>query len=98
MHHFDLKKVKVTASHSEIEPWRLVRLHQTVGYLYALTEFRRCYLLFLRLAQLHDHKGELTVTWTARPTPLEYSLVNEAWQSAAGDGGGSLEHQVVGWV
>ena len=94
----NLREFKVTASNSELESWRLVRLNQTVGYLYALTEFRGCDLLFLKLAQLHDHKGELTVSWHARPTRREYFLVNYAWQSAVGDGGGSLEHQVVGWV
>jgi hypothetical protein len=94
--YYDLRRIDVTASNSYLEAWRLVRLNQTVGYLYALTEFLGSDLLFLKLAKLHDHKGELCVTWNAHPTRREASLVDHAWRSAAGDGpDADLEHEVV---
>jgi len=29
---------------------------------------------------LHDHKGELTVTWFRRPSPHDRSVVAQAWE------------------
>jgi len=65
--------ISVSAYSAEVEPWRITRLHQTLGYLGAKG------LGDTRIAAVHDHKGILTVTWLSTPHEREREAVKDAW-------------------
>lgn len=73
----------LSANRGDEEPGRIVRLAQVVGYICAKkASLLRC------IAKLHDHKGCLTVTWSATlpPTDEAIELLLCAWESDIGDG------------
>ena len=84
------KHPSLTAYNEETEGHRIIRLAQVIGYLYAKNRY-----LPQRLSNLHDHKGNLSVSWNMTPTPTEIRLVHEAWASEIGDGNSdSIDHFV----
>ena len=45
-----------------------------------------------KLAQLHDHKGTLSVFWHVEPSEAEKEYLARAWNSKIGDGSRQVEH------
>jgi hypothetical protein len=85
-------KIALTAHRSESEPHRIHRLQRVVGYVCALGEDQRNYGVLSKVKELHDHKGDLLVTWKVPPSEEEKGYFLKAWESTIGDGGGPIEH------
>lgn len=83
----DGETLPLLTHHNETETSRVDRLLCVVGYLCA-------HGLHTRIRQLHDHKGDLTVTWWSEPTTWEEAIVVAAWASDVGDGYGNVTHEV----
>lgn len=90
------EEIEVTAYNSESEPSRLTRINRVIGFVCALAEIKDCVSIFWKVSRLHDHKGNLTVTWKIVPTALECRLWQIAWQSPVGDGPcGNIDHDLI---
>ncbi|HWL70405.1 MAG TPA: hypothetical protein VNS22_18780 [Geminicoccus sp.] len=65
---------EVSAYREDSEPHRLVRLHRLSGLLALALP-----AAMPKIKDLHDHKGELTVTWVRLPTDQEQSVIDHIW-------------------
>lgn len=86
----------MTATNSDTEPDRVERVNRVYGYAVALADAdgnREC---ITKLARLHDHKGNLAVTWRAAPTSREKTFLLRAWQSQVGDQTENVSHDLNG--
>jgi hypothetical protein len=88
-------EISVSAYYSEAEPHRLIRIERVIGYLCALAEHYGNDKLLSKIANLHDHKGTLTVTWRSAPSEGEKEFVSKAWCSRIGDGADNVEHELT---
>ena len=69
-----LQTIEITANREDEEPWRIERLNDVAKYVYkSLGE--------LEFSGLHDHKGNLTVTWKKHPTNTEKEHFETAWEA-----------------
>lgn len=85
----------LSATNSATETDRVERVNRVYGYAVALADAdgnREC---ITKLAQLHDHKGNLVVTWRTAPTAREKSFLTRAWQSQVGDQTENVSHEIV---
>lgn len=71
--------IGLTAEREDSEPHRLDRLHMVLGYVEAMGQMLGIDLLPAVLA-LHDHKGELSVTWRREPDRAERRAFDAAWE------------------
>jgi hypothetical protein len=85
---------KITATNSGIEDDRLERLNRVYGYAVGLADGAKNTEFLGKLSQLHDHKGNLIVSWFAEPTEEEKGFFVKAWQSKIGDESANVEHQL----
>lgn len=67
-------RIKLSANREQDEPWRIKRLENVeVFYSKAISE--------INIAELHDHKGTLTVYWYKEPTEIEKKTIQLAWEN-----------------
>jgi hypothetical protein len=85
---------KITATRSNSEPDRIERLNRVYGYAIGLADHAGNTECITKLAQVHDHKGNLIVVWTETPTEAEKEYFVKAWKSLIGDGTTNVEHEV----
>ena len=78
--------IELTTSNPE-ETGRYARLHNVIGYL-TKCESVMGRKIIERIAELHDHKGELTVSWRADFDRVDAVTIDQAWASPIGDGCG----------
>lgn len=86
----DLPILSSTNSSTEFD--RIERLGRVYGYAVALADTAGNTEFINKLAQLHDHKGVLTVYWHTDPTDEEKQYFVRAWKSQVGDGTDRVEH------
>jgi hypothetical protein len=80
----------ITATHSLTEPDRLERLNRVYGYMIGVADQTNNKELIMKLGQLHDDKGTLTVFWNDPLTDEEKKICVRAWQSLVGDGSANV--------
>lgn len=85
----------ITATHSLTEPDRIERLNRVYGYAVGLADHDGNSSFIGKLAQLHDHKGTLTVFWYEPLTEKEKAYCVSAWQSKIGDGSTHVEFSII---
>ena len=84
----------ISATNSDTEPDRVERVNRVYGYAIALADVdgnREC---ITKLVRLHDHKGNLVVTWRVAPTTREKTFLTRAWQSQVGDQSENVSHEM----
>jgi len=85
---------KISATNSNTEPDRIERLNRVYGYALGVADQVGAHELLGKLAQLHDHKGTLTVVWFGEPAAIEKECFVKAWRSKIGDETAAVEHEV----
>jgi hypothetical protein len=87
----ELFKIVLTAYRAdEGEEDRLVRLKQWVSWFHWWRNLGPIHGLYTCVESLHDHKGELTVTFCNKPTEQEIIWAKSAWEEC-----GELGENVV---
>lgn len=86
---------KITATNSNTEPDRIERLNRIYGYALGLADQAGDRACIGKLAQLHDHKGTLVVSWFEEPTASEKYYFVRAWKSLVGDQTTHVEHKLA---
>jgi hypothetical protein len=86
--------IELSACNQQTEPDRINRLERVVGYVAALSENSRRTSVLKQVKSLHDHKGQLTVTWRGNPTEAEKAFFLKAWESSIGDGADNVDHEI----
>lgn len=84
--------IKLTAYKEDTEPRRKARLERIIGYVCALADQNGDDEVLSLVAGLHDHKGDLTVTWKDKPSRKRRRYFVAAWESVIGDGARNVEH------
>lgn len=84
----------ITATHSLTEPDRIERLNRVYGYMIGLADQAGDKGFINKLAQLHDHKGTMTVFWREPLTDEEKQFCVKAWQSLIGDGSAHVDFSI----
>jgi len=74
---------------------RILRLSAVKGYICARAEERQLSDCLNKISKLHDHEGQLTVTWKSIPTAEEVAVVKSGWASTVGDGNDDIESVVA---
>ena len=74
---------------------RILRLSAVKGYICALAEERQLHGCLKKISKLHDHEGQLTVTWNSIPTEEEIAVVKNSWASSVGDGNDDIESVIA---
>lgn len=85
---------RITATNSDTEPDRIERLNRIYGYAIGLADNAGNAECITKLAQLHDHKGNLIVAWHAVPTEEEKAFFVKAWVSLVGDRTANVVHEI----
>ncbi|MEM9547491.1 MAG: PIN-like domain-containing protein [Bacteroidota bacterium] len=70
------ENILITANRSEEEKWRLDRLKELAIYISGFLDLKDC-----KITGLHDHKGDLTVTWSSKPTESEKLIIAAGWEN-----------------
>lgn len=96
---FPRENIKVTADGDKSElQWRYARLNRVIGNAVSrLPNWKIACDFMEKIARVHDHEGELTVTWKSQPMDYEKQAFVNAWcDSVVGDGGDvdSVVHEV----
>jgi hypothetical protein len=86
---------KFSAYREAEEGFRLDRLRMAWGYAVAVADRVRNHEFPTKVAELHDHKGVLTVSWNVAPTDGEKDCIDSAWKSGIGDPQSCVEHEVI---
>ena len=73
---------------------RISRLERVIGYVQALADYYGNKEILNKVSKLHDHKGNMTVTWNTQPTDGEKEMFVKAWESRIGDGADNVEHEI----
>lgn len=71
------------------------RLTNVLKYVDAVADYAGVEDVFSKVAQIHDHKGHLTVVWNTTPSNQEKSFFDRAWKSHFGDGTDEITHTDV---
>jgi hypothetical protein len=85
----------ITATNGDTEPDRLDRLNRVYGYVIGqadITDDKNC---IGKIANLHDDKGTLYVSWRVQPTDQERNFFSRAWRSQIGDETTHVVHQLI---
>jgi hypothetical protein len=89
---------RISATNYDTEPDRIERLNRVYGYAIGLADQDGNGQCITKLAQLHDHKGNLIVVWHDEPTDVEKAYFIKAWMSQVGDGTTNVEHEIKSGV
>lgn len=69
-----VNEIMLSANRGDEEPWRLERLENVL-------KFIRNNCGTIKIENLHDHKGQLTVSWLQEPTAFEKHITKLAWET-----------------
>lgn len=72
-----IKLTVTSGSPSGSEPWRLERISRVSAVIAKEFGAKNEKLI---IDELHDHKGELTVTWKEDPTIVQKDIVESTWE------------------
>lgn len=86
----------ITATNSGTETDRVERLNRVYGYAIALADADHDRECINKLAGLHDHKGNLIVSWRTGPSEREREFFRLAWSSLIGDESEHVSHELDG--
>lgn len=70
-----LEHIGIYGCHEEERPWREERLNEVLSWLSSHGHHEMC----VKINNLNDDKGELTVSWEVPPTDAEKKIMVEAW-------------------
>ncbi len=82
-----------TAYTEATEAFRIDRLRTVWGYAVGLADHYGNLDFKKKVAELHDHKGILTVKWKEAATAGEKEFFSRAWKSDIGDACENVEHE-----
>lgn len=85
----------ISAINSDTEPDRLERLNRVYGYVIGQADITDNKTCITKIANLHDNKGTLFVSWRLQPTDEERSYFARAWRSRIGDESLNIVHQLI---
>jgi hypothetical protein len=85
----------ISAINSDTEPDRLERLNRVYGYVIGQADITDNKTCITKIANLHDNKGTLFVSWRIQPTDQERSYFARAWRSRIGDESLNIVHQLI---
>ena len=89
-----MRVVLTSAYSSDEEPFRIDRLHRVYGWACCLAHREGLMEEFIETCiELHDHKGQLTVTWS-KIVPLFKGMVEQAWENGGYETEESVSHQL----
>ena len=79
----------------DTEPDRLERLQRVYGYVIGQADISDNNTCITKIANLHDNKGTLYVSWRVQPTDQERTFFARAWRSQIGDESLNIIHQLI---
>ncbi len=85
----------ISAINSDTEPDRLERLNRVYGYVIGQADITDNKTCITKIANLHDNKGTLFISWRLQPTDEERSYFARAWRSRIGDESLNIVHQLI---
>jgi hypothetical protein len=85
----------ISAINSDTEPDRLERLNRVYGYVIGQSDITDNKSCIMKIANLHDNKGTLYVSWRVQPTDQERTFFARAWRSQIGDESTNIVHQLI---
>jgi hypothetical protein len=85
----------ISAINSDTEPDRLERLNRVYGYVIGQADISDNKTCISKIANLHDNKGTLHVSWRTQPTDQERTFFSRAWRSQIGDESLNIVHQLI---
>ena len=85
----------ISAIHSDTEPDRLERLNRVYGYVIGQAYLSNNKTCITKIANLHDSKGTLYVSWSVQPSDQERTFFARAWRSQIGDESTNVVHQLI---
>ena len=85
----------ISAINGDTEPDRLERLHRVYGYVIGQADMSDNRTCITKIANLHDNKGTLYVSWRTQPTDMERTFFARAWRSQIGDESLNIVHQLI---
>jgi len=75
--------------------WRILRIHRVLGYAQALADIDNNENWHLKIKEIYDYKGMLTVTWKNTATKKEKEYLQKAWFSIVTDyESENIEHEI----
>ena len=82
---------------SDTSPDRISRLRYLAGYVAAMSDMSNYTRHILGMVDaLHDHKGDLRVTWNRRPSIEMRGMIGCGWESAAcGESRQNIMHEML---
>ncbi len=81
-------EILLTANRSDEEPFRIERLKKA-AQIHNLSQY---FDGNDNITALHDHKGQLTVTWGQTPTDIDKKMIGSIW-SLMCENGDDIEHE-----
>jgi len=85
----------ISAINGDTEPDRLERLSRVYGYVIGQADITDNKTCITKIANLHDNKGTLFVSWRMQPTDQERTFFARAWRSQIGDESLNIVHQLI---
>jgi len=85
----------ISAINGDTEPDRLERLNRVYGHVVGQADISDNTTCITKIANLHDNKGTLFVSWRAHPTDQERNFFARAWKSQVGDESTNIVHQLI---
>jgi len=78
--------IEISGSRAEDDQfWRILRIHRVLGYAQALADIDKNENWYLKIKEIYDHKGILSVIWNTKPTEKEKDYLQKAWFSIVTD-------------
>jgi len=79
-------KIEIDGSRVDEDPqYRICRIHRILGYAQALADLDANEEFCRKIESIYDHKGSLSIIWTAQPTHEEKEYLRKAWESIVSD-------------
>lgn len=85
--------ISLTCYNNQELDTRTTRLKMVLGYIACLANQNGVRGLSNKITNLHDHKGELTVTHWQELSEQEKDFFDSAWASSIGDGSSAVEFE-----
>jgi len=74
--------IKISGSRTDDDQfWRIPRIHRILGYAQALADIDNNEDWYLKIKNIYDHKGILTIIWKTKPSENEKEYLQDAWES-----------------
>lgn len=83
----NINSIELSANREDEEPWRIKRLENVADF-YSKT------ISNIKISELYDHKGTLTVYWYKEPSEIEKKTIQLAWENE-NESGENVEHIIL---